>query len=997
MKAAPIRRGIPPGIGAGVLLAALLAGAMLPTPSAASGAATPWQAPVPIPAPAGVHGTRIVTTGGGEVVAIWLEPRTSASEPLRLKSAVKSSNGGFGDAMTLDETRDGSLYDPELVTDGRGGAVAVWTRAGEGSEIRLASKPIGRPFTPSQTVATGEGKAHVAANSRGETVVTFSRFGVGGRRIWSSFRPAVGEFGSPEEVSPSGPASPERAVAPVALSRDGDTVVVWTAKSSTGHPEVLAAVRPRSGSFGPLQRLSRPDLEGISPRVAVDGSGAAVAAWIERQVGAGAGEVVAAFRSPGGAFADRVFLRGATDGRGNFRVDASDYGEALVGFQDIEPRAGGETSIAGVRAALGSARVPGFAPTADLSDGVDDRYPAYAMGARGHAVAAWDDGPNRSIQAVRRSPCAEFGAPEPVVDGPPRRGDVWQAAVDPEGGTAVLVSYLEDHRFRVVVASPPALEEAASCPPPVNRTAPSTPAYPRVGRTLRATPGAWAPAPVRFDYRWRRCAPDGEDCEDIPDATSATYEAGPNDLGRRLRVRVTGQGVGGAGSAESAPTGPVEPPSDVPDGPTQVGLSGDTLMISGTLATDNHLRVEEVDRWRERRYVVSENAAPLEAGPGCQAFEGRSGEVTCRGFVATIHVDLGEGRDALRAAAAIPTVVSAGGGADDVEIDRGVVRGGPGDDILTGGSLHGEAGNDVLTGGGYGGEGDDVIVGGRLLCGGDELPSGSRDGHHGCGLVNTGNDRLTADPTDDRLIGGDGDDRLTGAAGKDVFYGDDGDDVIDATGDPPDPPGSGGFLFAGTGPHDWIDAGAGDDRIDTRDGAHDQAFCLAGYDRIAADPGDAIGDFDCEEVDPPRLRPSPPTSPRPPANSPPPLTALPDLELPKAVIMTSPSRLIATVGCSPRSGGRCAGSLALTGRTQGSSSGRRSRTQRRVLARTRFSLTPGTRRRLRLRLSRSAARSLRRRSTPQLQLASEMIVGRRRIFETTSVTLRRRQPTRGTE
>lgn len=59
----------------------------------------------------------------------------------------------------------------------------------------------------------------------------------------------------------------------------------------------------------------------------------------------------------------------------------------------------------------------------------------------------------------------------------------------------------------------------------------------RVGRTLTAQVGMWSPTP-QFSYRWYR------DGILVPDATSNTYELSYQDLGKSIKVKVTGDQAG---------------------------------------------------------------------------------------------------------------------------------------------------------------------------------------------------------------------------------------------------------------------------------------------------------------------------------------------------------------------------------------------------------------------------------------------------------------------
>lgn len=76
-------------------------------------------------------------------------------------------------------------------------------------------------------------------------------------------------------------------------------------------------------------------------------------------------------------------------------------------------------------------------------------------------------------------------------------------------------------------------------PNPV-QTAPTTltgKAY--VGDTLASGVGAWKYPGTRYERQWERCNAEGGSCETIQGAKGATYKIGPDDLGDRLRVRIS--------------------------------------------------------------------------------------------------------------------------------------------------------------------------------------------------------------------------------------------------------------------------------------------------------------------------------------------------------------------------------------------------------------------------------------------------------------------------
>jgi hypothetical protein len=90
---------------------------------------------------------------------------------------------------------------------------------------------------------------------------------------------------------------------------------------------------------------------------------------------------------------------------------------------------------------------------------------------------------------------------------------------------------------------------------PVNTSAPTISGDARAGTALSASSGSWRGAqPMRFSFRWHRCASDGGSCKGIGGASHQTYLLTPADVGHRLRVRVIAANSTGDSSALSAPS-----------------------------------------------------------------------------------------------------------------------------------------------------------------------------------------------------------------------------------------------------------------------------------------------------------------------------------------------------------------------------------------------------------------------------------------------------------
>ena len=126
----------------------------------------------------------------------------------------------------------------------------------------------------------------------------------------------------------------------------------------------------------------------------------------------------------------------------------------------------------------------------------------------------------------------------------------------------------------------------ASANPPANAAAPTVTGTARDGQTLTLATGTWSgTAPILFSRQWERC---NGVCQDIANATGATYALTPADVGSTIVARVTASNGGGSASAESAPTSTVvaDPPSSA-SAPSISGTPRDGQTLTASSGTWN--------------------------------------------------------------------------------------------------------------------------------------------------------------------------------------------------------------------------------------------------------------------------------------------------------------------------------------------------------------------------------------------------------------------------
>jgi hypothetical protein len=215
----------------------------------------------------------------------------------------------------------------------------------------------------------------------------------------------------------------------------------------------------------------------------------------------------------------------------------------------------------------------------------------------------------------------------------------------------------------------PAVDGAAApAAKPTNTGEPRIDGRAEQGRTLAATRGSWTGGSLSYSYRWVRCGPggglpDGSDCTFIAGAAASRYVVSAEDVGLRLRVRVTASNADGSATAASNPT------AIVVGSPVNTSIP----IVSGTPLVDSTLSVQP-GSWTGRRPIGFSYAWQRcnNAGGECAAIAG----ATARGYRLTSSDVNHRMRCSVTARNAVgaTTVLSSESGLVGVPLPAGAIR-----------------------------------------------------------------------------------------------------------------------------------------------------------------------------------------------------------------------------------------------------------------------------------------------------------------------------------
>jgi hypothetical protein len=376
-----------------------------------SGAGEPWGATQPINRPGVGARPRAAIDDAGDAALLWVH---DIGRDRVIQASLRLGPGGAFSAAEDISKEVLEVRSHRIALDAAGDAAAVWAQRPAGAfEVRVAVRPANGFWGAAQLLSAAgvTGGPSMAVTAAGEILVVWSELGV--------VRAARGDIrtgGWDPPVTLSNPAGEAVGEPMVAANARGDAVAVWQWRDRpTGQAIVQAAPRPAGGSWSPATDVGNAGVGGNgAPQVAVDGSGRAVAIWIE--VTPGGAPLRSAVRAGGGAWSKpaTVTPRNAADPK--LGIDPT--GNAVAVWTDLD--------LPDARAAVLPAAAGAWQPAATLSGG-GVATPSIAVDASGRAIAAW----NRSVPPRLDVESADLGGGweltltntgRPSIQGGPRVG-----------------------------------------------------------------------------------------------------------------------------------------------------------------------------------------------------------------------------------------------------------------------------------------------------------------------------------------------------------------------------------------------------------------------------------------------------------------------------------------------------------------------------------------------------------------------------------------------
>jgi hypothetical protein len=333
-------------------------------------------------------GLAVAVNRRGDAVAVW----TQAYDGRRytILAASRRRGGRFGRPQSLGRSDRFVGAAPHVALNDRGDAVVEWARA---RAVQLASRRGGGRFGRPQTLSSRRSvPAGVVIAADGSAVAAWT---AGGAVHLTERRPGQ-RFGRSRQLNAAGAGA---AGTTLAQGVDGTFAVAWRTADST-----VAAVREPGGSLGPPQTLATFEPSGSfsGPAAAVTAAGETLVSWVQTAVGPPIfhNEVVAASRPRGGSFGPGAVLSSPGLNADRSALAAERGGTVAASWSESGPR--GPSARSRTVAAVRPSGSVVFGLPERLSGAVQSFGPAAIAPSDATTAIVWRGGDDEPAFVVRR-------------------------------------------------------------------------------------------------------------------------------------------------------------------------------------------------------------------------------------------------------------------------------------------------------------------------------------------------------------------------------------------------------------------------------------------------------------------------------------------------------------------------------------------------------------------------------------------------------------------
>jgi hypothetical protein len=331
----------------------------------------------------------------GTIASLWLEEGGVAA-------SIRPPGGSFSGRIVVASLPGNSLYSPGVAVNDAGETVVVWQNL-TAKQYEAAIRPPGGSFS-APVVLTGPTTGisfftSVAIDDAGDVIVGTLTYNGSNLIASYAWRPAGGSF----SLFPLSEQFTTTALTPsVAIDSAGDAIAAWVDKTSTGKFLAKAIRRSAGGSFGAPQTLSDSAGESTEPAAAMGPAGQSAVAWSHVDSEAHRRIQVSTSISASGLLSTAQTLSRAGSSGEYPAVAVSASGQAVAVWNEV-----GTGEIAG--GPVGGS----FGPVTDLSIGGE---PEVAVDDAGDAIATWGhpEASNYRVEVATRSAAGAVSTPVSV-------------------------------------------------------------------------------------------------------------------------------------------------------------------------------------------------------------------------------------------------------------------------------------------------------------------------------------------------------------------------------------------------------------------------------------------------------------------------------------------------------------------------------------------------------------------------------------------------------